>query len=119
MNTLQLQIGRVGLIGVLALSAGARAGQGGPGGADEFSYRCRLLGDAGACAVLDATRRGLPVPGPYAIALISKGVGREEALAAAAALGEHPTPARRVQPGTGGQESAQHAASGPRASASQ
>lgn len=83
-------------LGTLAVTAPAW-GQGGPGSADSLSYRCHLLGEGAACWVLETTLRGDPVPGPYAQCLAGKGAGRVEALAAAATLGEHPTPPRPGQ----------------------
>ncbi len=87
---------RIALLGALSFATVVQA-QGGPGGADSFSYRCRLLGDGAACVALAASRRGEPVPGPYAAYLMSKGVGREEALAAALEKGERPVAEDRRQ----------------------
>jgi hypothetical protein len=88
-NCINRHLGGAAVVAVLVFSASAH-GQATPGSVDQFSYRCHLLGDPGACSVFEAARRGLPLPGPYATALMGKGVGRDEAMAAAAALGEHP-----------------------------
>lgn len=89
MKSMHSNIGCLLLLAATAFAPGARA-QGGPGAADSFSFRCHIRGDAGACWALEAYLRGDPTPGPLAISLVSKGVGRHEALAAAAELGEWP-----------------------------
>lgn len=99
MKVVQCQVEGLIALAALAITAPAQ-GQGGPGSADSFSYRCHILGEASACWVLEASQRGDPVPGPYAVCLASKGAGRDEALAAAATLGERPVVPRqgRSQP---------------------
>ena len=76
--------------GALIASTASFAQGGAPSAADHLKYRCIVLGELSACPWNQKDAQAKDVPGPYAKYLIDKGVAREEALAAAKAVGEEP-----------------------------
>lgn len=89
MNIARTVLRSAAIAGALVASTATFAQGGAPSAADHLKYRCIVLGEQAACP-WNNSAQGKDVPGPYAKYLIDKGVAREEALAAAKAVGEEP-----------------------------